>query len=126
MPITSSVGEGGVNQQGNVLFVQLLLGDWQLRNGLPPIVIDGAVGAEMVSALKAFQTQTSEVPDGRVEPGGATILKLEELHMQGLRKNEVTSFPLLLPRSGAPLSLPPGDPNLLFRKYLDTLRKGLG
>ena len=92
MPIKRSVGEGGENKRADVLFVQLLLADWQSRTGLPLITVDGLVGPKTVAAIKAFQQEQTGVVDGRVDPDGPAIQKLEALHVQGLLKNEAGAF----------------------------------
>jgi hypothetical protein len=55
MPIERSVGQGGVNIKGDVIFVQLLLNDWRARNGMVRIEVDGLVGPETIGAIRSIQ-----------------------------------------------------------------------
>jgi hypothetical protein len=83
----------------------------------------------MIAALKDFQRQQQTgAVDGRVDPGGPVLAKLEELHIRGLSANDISSLPGLVTRPGMPWTgLPPGvTPEVLFREYLDTLRNALG
>jgi hypothetical protein len=77
MPITSSVGSGGVNRRADVMRVQDYLNIARQQNRLPPIAVDGIVGPETVGAITAFQNRNTRVVDGRIDPLGPTIAVLE-------------------------------------------------
>src|SRR5262245_1610778 len=81
MRLKGSVGEGGRNIKGDVLYVQILLADWLLANGQQPIEVDGIVGPKTASAIRASQNANTPVVDGLVEPGRASIRSLEERHL---------------------------------------------
>jgi len=88
MPIKNSVGTGGRNAVADVFFVQLLLNDWRVRNQRNPIAVDGLVGQETVGAIEEFQRRVTGKVDGRVDPAGPAIEKLEEFHFQGILSGE--------------------------------------
>jgi peptidoglycan hydrolase-like protein with peptidoglycan-binding domain len=79
MPITSSVGSGGVNRHADVRRVQDYLNVARSQDGLPPIAVDGIVGPETIGAITAFQRGNTRVIDGRVDPHGPTIATLERI-----------------------------------------------
>lgn len=77
--ITASVGRKGRNARADVKVVQELLN----RNigvlvPLRPLVVDGRVGPHTEETIMAYQRRAVGLrrPDGRVDPGGATIRKL--------------------------------------------------
>src|SRR5436309_3536053 len=127
MPILGSVGAGGDNRAADVFFVQLLLADWQARRGDTPIAVDGVVGSETVTAIRAFQGATTGVVDGRVDPGGPALERLEGSYIQGVRVNEITDPPDLILIPEIPLSPLPAEetPDRYFRKFLEMLREEL-
>ena len=80
--ISSSVGSGGKNVEADVQEVQTLLNMAPVSEGgpSPPIDIDGWCGSATTKAILAFQkAQKFKVQDGRVDPGKATITRLNEL-----------------------------------------------
>jgi peptidoglycan hydrolase-like protein with peptidoglycan-binding domain len=79
MPISNSVGEGGANKVDDVVRVQSLLNQFRSQNGRTPISVDGKVGPETIGAIRDFQQATTSVVDGRVDPDGPAIKKLEDL-----------------------------------------------
>lgn len=79
MPISDSVGEDGVNVLADVVRVQSLLNEFRRKNGRGTIQIDGKVGPQTIGAIRDFQQATTHVVDGRVDPDGPAIKKLEEL-----------------------------------------------
>lgn len=70
--ISASVGRGGVNTRQDVLIVQRLLNERGFPCGAP----DGAYGPRTRDAIHAFQRTFMPEPDGRIDPGGATIKRL--------------------------------------------------
>jgi hypothetical protein len=82
-PVRGSVGEGGRNQKTDVLKVQCLL------NGVPPasggpdakLKLDGLCGPKTKAAIRRFQAKQLGMkwPDGRVDPGGKSELRLRGL-----------------------------------------------
>jgi hypothetical protein len=76
--ISRPVGAGVSNTNRNeVLLVQRLLNRHR-RPPLPQIAEDGLVGPETIGAIEEFQRRVVKMnwPDGRVDPGGATIRAL--------------------------------------------------
>lgn len=94
--IGGSVGINGVNVAEDVSVVQELLNIAPCVFGGPlqPIAIDGLVGPETIGAIKRFQTRSLGFADGRVDPNGKTLAKLN-------------SFADL---NGAPASVPAAKP----------------
>ena len=79
MCITASVGVGGKNAQADGVIIQVLL-NLNRPAALPPIAVDGAVGAPgTAAAIKEFQARVmgQAAPDGRVDPGGGTLKALQ-------------------------------------------------
>lgn len=79
MSISHSVGEGAFNQSDDVRRVQSLLNEFRLEHGQKSIAEDGKVGPETIGAILDFQKGFMGTPDGRVDPDGSSIKKLEEL-----------------------------------------------
>jgi peptidoglycan hydrolase-like protein with peptidoglycan-binding domain len=78
MPISQSVGKDGKNIKKEVKYVQALLNVWREQKRLPLLIVDGIVGPKTTAAIEAFQRAETGVPDGRVDPKGQTIRKLEK------------------------------------------------
>jgi putative chitinase len=79
MCIVGSVGQGGVNSAADVKTVQVLLNlNLAKLSGLAPLAVDGFVGVSTADAIMAFQAKAMGMapPDGRVDPGGATLRAL--------------------------------------------------
>lgn len=70
--LTSSVGQGGRNEPGNVTTVQTLL---RGKVGQPGPA-DGVCGARTIAAIRKFQSPFMGQPDGLVSPGGPTWARL--------------------------------------------------
>lgn len=75
--INGSVGENGENNPRDVRTVQRLLN----KHIVPPLrnlSIDGIAGKNTIGAIKHFQSVVVKMrtPDGRVDPGGKTIRRL--------------------------------------------------
>lgn len=76
-----SVGKGGVNRSTDVKTVQELLNDNIGRlTPLRPLTTDGRIGPATQGAIDEFQRRVVKMPfpDGRVDPGGKTLAKLNE------------------------------------------------
>lgn len=75
--IQGSVGQGGNNFARDVVTVKRLLAKHDLRP-LPPLDSAPAVDAAFVKAIRRFQTVYVGLssPDGRVDPGGRTLRRL--------------------------------------------------
>ena len=76
--IAKSVGVGGKNNKADVRVVQVLLNNFTTGLGLPALITDGDYGSKTATAIRKFQSQVLGFPnpDGRVDPGGRTITKL--------------------------------------------------
>jgi hypothetical protein len=77
--ILKSVGQGGANQMADVKVIQQLLNSHTSAVGLTiPLRVDGAAGPKTISTIKEFQKRVVglAVPDGKVDPGGRTLAKL--------------------------------------------------
>lgn len=87
--INGSVGAGGRNNTADVLAIQTLLNKWTT----PPIaltgVCSGAADDPTVVAIRAFQARYSRNPDGRVDPGGSTLRRLNQEPLVQLPQNPV-------------------------------------
>ncbi len=72
--LQGSVGRGGKNHRGDVIFVQQLLNQ-HLSVPLEVLQVDGVVGPMTIFAIEEYQRRNvlSIRPDGRVDPGGKTF-----------------------------------------------------
>jgi peptidoglycan hydrolase-like protein with peptidoglycan-binding domain len=75
--IVASVGHGGLNRTDDVRLVQELLN----RHRQPPqrpLVVDGVMSPRTIAAIEAFQRRVLTIhrPDGRIQPGDATMVAL--------------------------------------------------
>jgi len=82
--ITASVGRmGGVNRPNDVRTVQELLNKIPVTSGgpIPLLETDGVCGKKTIDAIQKFQLHHFgwQGADGRVDPGGQTLRKLNEL-----------------------------------------------
>lgn len=71
-PITASVGDQGANVRADVIEVQTLL-DTQ---GFDPGGVDGDCGPQTIAAIRRFQHTFMATPDGLIEPGKTTWMRL--------------------------------------------------
>ncbi len=78
MPITQSVGDGGVNVEKDVKYVQLLLNVFREKNGQTVLKVDGLVGPKTLKAIEDFQQARTAFHDDRIDPDGPTIKALEQ------------------------------------------------
>ena len=79
--ITASVGKNASNQPEDVKKIQQLLNSMQANQGGPDpkLEVDGLNGPKTIAAIEKFQTHHQLVVDGRVDPGGMALAKLNEL-----------------------------------------------
>jgi flagellar protein FlgJ len=79
--IVAAVGKKGANRPHDVKVVQTLL-NRQLPRLIPlaRLAEDGHIGPRTISAIEEFQRRVLRVPapDGRVDPGGTTLKRLNE------------------------------------------------
>lgn len=73
--IIGSVGFGGANRPEDVRLVQRLL---NRAEAYPRLVVDGRIGPNTLRAIRSFQARFMEAPDGRVDPGGRTLRRLND------------------------------------------------
>ena len=80
LSITNSVGVGGVNRADDVRSIQQALNQVPPASGgpAPPLVVDGISGNLTNKAIATFQLRSLGFTDGRVDPDGPTIRKLQE------------------------------------------------
>jgi hypothetical protein len=79
-PMGQPVGPDDPSEAADVAYAQLLLNDARGRDGLGLIAIDGDV-TSIGSAITDFQEARGLEVDGRLEPGGVTLLALEGEHL---------------------------------------------
>jgi peptidoglycan hydrolase-like protein with peptidoglycan-binding domain len=81
--LTGSVGAGGVNKPADVRNVQILLNVCHRITGRPAaaLVVDGLSGPKTVAAIRDVQANVPPAGpvDGRVDPGGQALAKLNTL-----------------------------------------------
>jgi peptidoglycan hydrolase-like protein with peptidoglycan-binding domain len=80
--ITRSVGQGGVNAPADVSEIQRLLNAAPAAQGgaTPPLSVDGICGGLTQAAILRFQkSQAPAFADGRIDPGGPTLARLNAL-----------------------------------------------
>jgi peptidoglycan hydrolase-like protein with peptidoglycan-binding domain len=79
--ISGPVGQGGTNNSKDVVLVQSLLNAVRALAlpGLPPLKVDGLVGPLTIAAINRFQKATLGFSDGRVDPAGRTLARLNVL-----------------------------------------------
>lgn len=84
--ILSSVGEGGVNRKDDAITIQELLNKVPPGEGGPsPLLqVDGLPWQKTVAAIRNFQRVQLGIqwPDGRVDPNGPTLAKLNQFDSQ--------------------------------------------
>lgn len=79
--IDKSVGQGGFNHKGDVQTIQRLLNLIEVSDGgpMPPLAEDGLVGPKTIGAIRGFQQFHHTGSDGRVDPNGPTLKKMNEV-----------------------------------------------
>jgi Putative peptidoglycan binding domain len=86
--IKASVGAGGINAHNDVLTVQQLLNGVAPDDSgpLPLLAEDGIIGPLTNGAIRKFQQgQHLQVIDGRIDPNGPTLQRLNEVSTPGQR-----------------------------------------
>ena len=85
--ISASVGQGGVNRKDDSIKVQSLLNKVPVDQGGPSplLVVDGLPWQKTIAAIKQFQRVQLgfKWPDGRVDPNGKTLEKLNSYDSTG-------------------------------------------
>jgi hypothetical protein len=80
--ISASVGQGGTNTKPDAITVQKLLNQVPAVEGGPqiPLKVDGLAWHKTIAAIKRFQSINlgHKWPDGRVDPGGKTLARLND------------------------------------------------
>ena len=80
--IKATVGAqpGAVNNRADVEIIQKLLNEHATRVGYLPITVNGVASPSMIQAIQTFQQKVvgMKAPDGRVDPSGKTLFKLNE------------------------------------------------
>lgn len=83
--ITASVGEGAHNRREDVRVIQDALNQVPIARGGtdPPLKVDGLCYGKTLAAIRRFQKVGCgfQWPDGRIEPGRRTHLKLQEYYI---------------------------------------------
>ena len=74
--IGASVGEAGKNNSSDVIAIQNLLNKWVDTKIAVSGLCTGKPDDATVKAIRAFQGLYTKTPDGRVDPGGNTLKKL--------------------------------------------------
>lgn len=82
--LSESVGENGKNLKQDVIRVQRLL----KTAGFDPGPDNGVCGDETVSAIRAFQAQFMDDPDGLIPTEGLTWRKLAEAQLRAIEEVE--------------------------------------
>lgn len=84
--IIGSVGVGGANRRGDVITIQDLLNGVPETKGGPAQKLerDGKSGPLTCGAISRFQSKTLGFQDGRVDPNGHTLFKLNQLSLGAL------------------------------------------
>ena len=79
--IDKSVGQGGFNHKGDVQTIQRLLNLIEVSDGGPMVTLaeDGLVGPKTIGAIRGFQQFHHTGSDGRVDPNGPTLKKMNEV-----------------------------------------------
>jgi peptidoglycan hydrolase-like protein with peptidoglycan-binding domain len=100
--ISASVGANGRNIPDDVRTIQVLLNSVpKAKGGATPLLdVDGIVGPKTIAAIRAFQQAQLGWADGRVDPGGPTLAKLDALQGGGGLTSEVGA-PLPVPQPGS-------------------------
>lgn len=90
--IEKSVGEGGFNRKGDVVNIHHLLNLISVADGgpMPPLAEDGFIGPKTIGAIRAFQQFHHTGSDGRVDPNGPTLKKMNEVPKNKLVQKNTT------------------------------------
>lgn len=74
--IAASVGEGGKNNSADIITIQTLLNKWIDPQLAVTGTCTGKADDPTVIAIRQFQSRFTSSPDGKVDPGGNTLKKL--------------------------------------------------
>lgn len=79
--ITASVGRNGVNKPEDVIIIQILLNRVPVAQGRPnpQLKADGKIGPNTQDAIDRFQQRHQLGSDGRIDPGGRMLAKLNQV-----------------------------------------------
>lgn len=98
--ISASVGKGAVNHKDDSVTVQELLNGVPPEQGgpAPPLKVDGLPWQKTIAAIQHFQKVAlgHKWPDGRVDPGGKTLAKLNEFDEPPLVAEQLPPGPMWL------------------------------
>jgi hypothetical protein len=98
--ISASVGSGGVNRKADSMTVQELLNEVPAAQGgpSPQLVVDGLPWTKTIAAIRNFQKVQLDFkwPDGRVDPNGKTLAKLNEFDQPKPTAERVAMGPVWL------------------------------
>jgi hypothetical protein len=103
--IDRSVGQGGVNLKPDVLKIQGLLnliapedgGTAMPGNAPGGLKEDGFSGPKTIGAIKTFQIRQGTGSDGRVDPKGATLKRMNEVPKKNLAARNSTRLLRVIP-----------------------------
>lgn len=97
--IGASVGRGGVNRPADVAIIQHLLNKVGPHMGGPNtrLIVDAVCNAMTTEAIRKFQIRHlgAAGADGRVEPGGRTLAKLNDFDDDALAFPTLTTASVL-------------------------------
>jgi putative chitinase len=126
MCISGSVGQGGHNARGDVRTIQILLNLSANALGLPtPLVEDGAIGPATLGAIEKFQRQIvgTANPSISVEPGSATLLRLQTSLGQGFNSTKVKGIMINAAQTGVNMYSPALAKSMQDRQINTPLRQ---
>ncbi len=92
--LTRSVGKNGINLPADVEYVQTLINDnLHLLTGINKLTVNKQADEVTVKAIEEYQKKVMKIvsPDGRVDPGGRTLLNLKKTALKP-RPANVTAF----------------------------------
>lgn len=96
LQIRTAVGTqpGAMNNSGDVEIVQRLLNEYAAVAGFQTLPVNGLMSKQLINAIKSFQMKVVglNVPDGRVDPNGVTLRKLNEHSPKATRLGIRTVF----------------------------------
>jgi hypothetical protein len=88
--ISASVGIGGTNTMPDVRVVQDLLN----RVSSAHLSVDGTCGPQTQNAIRQYQSHLQGRPDGRIDPDGVTLRRLNEAAILQHSKSSTTGGPV--------------------------------
>ncbi|MBR0694724.1 peptidoglycan-binding protein [Bradyrhizobium lablabi] len=118
LSLEKSVGQGAANLPDDTRKVQQALNRIQAEQGgpTPSLSVDGIVGPKTRAAISRFQSQQLGFSDARVDPGGKTLAKLNQL-IGGGQATQPTA------RSFAPTRAPLANPPDSFSVTDDNMKR---